>query len=90
MIWYFKYNPQTFALVSGAVCADEQPENSTSVDPAGVLFPKFNVSKQSWESDPVKLAEYEEQQKKQEQSPDMQQQIADLTAKVLDLEMKGL
>ncbi|KRN50492.1 hypothetical protein IV71_GL000788 [Fructobacillus fructosus KCTC 3544] len=76
--------------MSGAVYAEEQPSNSTAVDPAGTPFPVFNVTKQSWESDPVKLAELEERQKKQPQVQDVQNQIADLYARVLNQEMKGM
>jgi hypothetical protein len=90
MTWYFKYNPKTFELLPGAVCADEQPENSTTIDPAGTPYPVFNVTKQAWESDPVKLAELEERQKKQPQVQDVQKQIADLYARVLNQEMKGM
>ncbi|CAK1236279.1 hypothetical protein [Fructobacillus fructosus] len=90
MLWYFKYNPQTFELVSGAVCADEQPENSTTIDPAGTPYPVFNVAKQAWESDTVKISELEERQKHQTQTPDVQKQIADLYARVLNQELKGL
>lgn len=90
MTWYFKYNPKTFELLPGAVRADEQPENSTTIDPVGTPYPVFNVAKQAWESDTVKISELEERQKQQTQTPDVQKQIADLTAKVLDLEMKGL
>lgn len=90
MIWYFKYDPQTFELLPGAIYAEEQPSNSTTVDPAGTPFPVFNVTKQAWESDPVKLAELEERQKNQPQVQDVQKQIADLYARVLNQELKGM
>ncbi|CAK1249978.1 hypothetical protein [Fructobacillus cardui] len=90
MKWFFKYDSETFELVPGAVRAEEQPDNSTTVDPAGTPFPKFNVAKQLWESDSVKLAELEERQKQQPQVQDVQKQIADLYTRVLNQEMKGM
>lgn len=47
--WYFKYNPTTFEFIPGAIRADEQPENTTAVEPTGFYgLPKWNPSTNSW------------------------------------------
>ncbi|MFC4761023.1 hypothetical protein [Fructobacillus durionis] len=92
MTWYFKYDEATKELVPGAVNADTQPANSTAVDPAGTMFPVYVPSTDSWKSDEVKLAKWNAQIKQQEENkqPDLQAQIADLYARQLQQEMKGL
>lgn len=50
--WYFKYDPQTFEFVPGAVLAEEQPENATDVEPTGFYgIPKWNESAHEWEGE---------------------------------------
>ncbi|MBS9338391.1 hypothetical protein G6R29_01910 [Fructobacillus sp. M2-14] len=56
------------------------------------MFPVYVPETDSWKSDEVKLAEWNAQVKKQEENPqpDLQAQIADLYARQLQQEMKGL
>ncbi|CAK1237507.1 hypothetical protein FFRU_160070 [Fructobacillus fructosus] len=48
--WYFKYNPQTFEFIPGAILAEKQPENTTDIEPTGFYgLPKWNESDHKWE-----------------------------------------
>ncbi|NLS38291.1 hypothetical protein GHU05_05025, partial [Fructobacillus tropaeoli] len=44
--WYFKYDPQTYAFIPGAV--HEKVENSTDVEPSGLVDPVWSPSTNSW------------------------------------------
>lgn len=77
MSWFYKYDPQTKELVPGAIYSDEQPNNSTAVDPAGVMFPIWSAEKGAWLSDEKKLAAFNEQAGQKKADP-VQAQMAQM------------
>lgn len=58
--WYFKFNSTTGELIPGAT--HEKVDNSTTQDPAGVQFPIFDTSTNTWKTDETKLATFQQQQ----------------------------
>lgn len=81
--WYFKYNPQTFEFVPGAVLAEEQPDNATGVEPSGLMNPVWNPSTNSWTGQ--SMDDYLAEQKanaKQQVDPN-QQALASLAMQVM-------
>ncbi|MBS9334992.1 hypothetical protein LQZ24_05865 [Fructobacillus sp. M1-13] len=75
MQWYFKYNPNTFEFIPGAIRAEEQPENTTDIEPTGFYgLPKWNPSTNSWTGQSI--GDYLAEQKanaKQQLDPQQQQ-----------------
>ncbi|MBS9336400.1 MULTISPECIES: hypothetical protein [Fructobacillus] len=73
--WYFKYDPQTFEFIPGAILAEEQPENTTDIEPTGFYgLPKWNPSTNSWTGQSI--GDYLAEQKanaKQQLDPQQQQ-----------------
>lgn len=73
--WYFKYNPQTFEFIPGAILAEKQPENTTDIEPTGFYgLPKWNPSTNSWTGQSI--GDYLAEQKanaKQQLDPQQQQ-----------------
>ncbi|CAK1248264.1 unnamed protein product [Fructobacillus fructosus] len=73
--WYFKYNPQTFEFIPGSILAEEQPENTTDIEPTGFYgLPKWNPSTNSWTGQSI--GDYLAEQKanaKQQLDPQQQQ-----------------
>ena len=69
--WYFKFDPQTYAFISGAV--HEQVDNSTEIEPTGLINPVWNPSTNSWTGQ--SMVDYlAEQKANAKQQVDTQQQ----------------
>ncbi|CAK1230070.1 unnamed protein product [Fructobacillus cardui] len=83
--WYFKYDPQTYAFIPGAV--HEQVDNSTEVEPSGLINPVWNPSTNSWTGQSMEdyLAEQKANAKPQ---VDPQQQLANLAIQVMAMNQK--
>ena len=81
--WYFKYDPQTFEFIPGAILAEEQPENTTDIEPTGFYgLPKWNPSTNSWTGN--SMDDYLAEQKANAKQPvDPQQQLANLAMQVM-------
>lgn len=97
--WYFKFDPQSLEFIPGAIFADEQPDNTTNVEPTGLMNPKWNASTNSWTGQSVNdyLAEQKTSQKTNVNSVQQQlstianqflQQNIALTKRVAELEAK--
>lgn len=98
--WYFKYDSQTFNFIPGAILAEKQPENTTTVEPTGFYgLPKWNSSTNSWTGKSMDdyLAEQKANAKKQvdpnqQELASLAMQVmktnAELTARVKALEAK--
>ncbi|KMK52667.1 hypothetical protein FEFB_16050 [Fructobacillus sp. EFB-N1] len=78
--WYFKFDPQTYAFIPGAV--HEHVDNSTEIEPTGLINPVWNPSTNSWTGQSIDdyLAE---QKANAKQHVDPQQQALNATANVL-------
>lgn len=84
--WYFKYDPQTYAFIPGAV--HEKVDNSTEIEPTGLINPVWNPSTNSWTGQSMEdyLAE---QKKNANQNVDpQQQQLANLAIQVMAMNQK--
>ncbi|CAK1254422.1 hypothetical protein [Fructobacillus cardui] len=88
--WYFKFDPATKEFIPGAVFTDEQPENSTTVDPATSEYIDAKWDGSAWTGTVTREQWLQQQQSQQTQVPDVQKQIADLYVRVLNQELKGL
>lgn len=77
--WYFKYDPQTFEFVPGAILSAEQPDNTTAVDPSGFMNPVWNPSTNSWTGQTYEEFAQEQQAKYKPVYDPVQKQIAGLT-----------
>ncbi|CAK1232358.1 unnamed protein product [Fructobacillus tropaeoli] len=78
--WYFKYDPQTYAFIPGAV--HEKVENSTDVEPSGLIDPIWSPSTNSWTG--KTYDEFlKEQQANQPTVVDPNQQALSMTANAL-------
>ncbi|CAK1238721.1 unnamed protein product [Fructobacillus tropaeoli] len=82
--WWFQYDPQSFAFVPGAILAEEQPDNTTDVEPSGVMNPVWNPSTKTWTGESIEnyLAEHKANAKQQ---TNPQQQLAQLSMQVMQL-----
>ncbi|CAK1245431.1 unnamed protein product [Fructobacillus tropaeoli] len=84
--WYFKFDPQTYAFIPGAV--HEYVDNSTEIEPTGLINPVWNPSTNSWTGQSMEdyLAE---QKKNANQNVDpQQQQLANLAIQVMAMNQK--
>lgn len=80
--WYFKFDPTTFAFIPGAIRAEEQPENTTTVEPSGLINPVWNPNTISWTGQ--SMDDYlAEQRANQPKVVDSNQQALNATANVL-------
>ncbi|CAK1248735.1 unnamed protein product [Fructobacillus tropaeoli] len=81
--WYFKFDPQTYAFIPGAV--HEQVDNSTEIEPTGLINPVWNPSTNSWTGQ--SMADYLAEQKKnaQQNVDPQQQQLANLLQMIVQL-----
>ena len=97
--WYFKYDPKTFEFIPGAILSEEQPENTTDIEPSGVMNPVWNSSTNSWTGQSLNdwLNSQKEntgkpvdqtQQQISQQAIQVMQDNAKLTARVKELEAK--
>lgn len=78
--WYFKYDPQTYAFIPGAV--HEKVENSTDVEPSGLIDPIWSPNTNSWTG--KNYDEFlKEQQANQPTVVDPNQQALSMTANAL-------
>ncbi|NLS38705.1 hypothetical protein GHU05_07195 [Fructobacillus tropaeoli] len=78
--WYFKYDPQTYAFIPGAV--HEKVDNSTDVEPSGLVDPVWSPSTNSWTG--KTYDEFlKEQQANQPTVVDPNQQALSMTANAL-------
>ncbi|GAO99825.1 hypothetical protein [Fructobacillus ficulneus] len=82
--WYFKFDPATKEFIPGAVFTEEQPDNSTTVDPAtsGYIEPTWNGS--AWTGTVTREQWVQQQQAQQQSTPDpYQQQISTVANQLL-------
>ncbi|CAK1228091.1 hypothetical protein [Fructobacillus tropaeoli] len=84
--WYFKFDPQTYAFIPGAV--HEQVDNSTDVDPAGILNPVWNPSTNSWTGQSMEDYLAEQKANSQQNVDPQQQQVANLAIQVMAMNQK--
>ncbi|MDD9139198.1 hypothetical protein H7198_06225 [Fructobacillus sp. CRL 2054] len=77
MSWFFKFDENTHEYIAGAIYSDEQPANSTAVDPIGVMFPVWSAENGAWVSDPDKLAKWNAEKNEKYTDP-VQKQLATL------------
>lgn len=81
--WYFKYNPQTFDFIPGAILAEEQPENTTDIEPSGVMNPVWNPSTNSWTGQSLDDWLNNQKENTRKTVDQTQQQIAQLAIQVM-------
>lgn len=82
--WYFKFDPTTFEFVPGAILADEQPENATTIEPTGFYgLPKWNPTTNSWTGQPIDDYLAEQKANYQKQVDPNQQALASLAMQVM-------
>ncbi|CAK1241418.1 hypothetical protein [Fructobacillus cardui] len=82
--WYFKFDPTTKEFIPGAVFEEEQPDNSTTVDPAtsGYIDPTWNGS--AWTGTKTYEQFLQEQKEQQQATPDpYQQQLSTIANQLL-------
>ncbi|USS92046.1 hypothetical protein [Fructobacillus americanaquae] len=86
MQWYFKYDPNTFEFIPGAIRADEQPDNTTTVEPTGFYgLPKWNPSTNSWTGQSMNDYLAEQKANAGQQVDPQQQQLAQLLQMIVSL-----
>ena len=84
MNWYFKYDPNTFVFIPGAIRADEQPDNTTTVEPTGFYgLPKWNPSTNSWTGQSMDDYLAEQKANEQKQVDPNKQALASLAMQVM-------
>ncbi|CAK1233930.1 hypothetical protein [Fructobacillus cardui] len=84
--WFFKFDPQTFEFVPGAILSEEQPENTTTVEPTGLYgLPKWNPSTNSWTGKSIDEYLAEQKANAQKQVDPQQQQLAQLLQMIVSL-----
>ncbi len=77
--WYFKYDPQTFEFIPGSILAEEQPENTTDIEPTGFYgLPKWNTSTNSWIGDSMDSYLSEKKSSAKQQVDSVQKQMASI------------
>ncbi|CAK1235713.1 hypothetical protein [Fructobacillus cardui] len=85
--WYFKYDPQTYAFIPGAV--HEQVDNSTEVEPSGLINPVWNPSTNSWTGQSMEDYLAEQKKNAQQQVDPNQQQLAQLLQLIVQLKAES-
>ncbi|KMK53311.1 hypothetical protein FEFB_09850 [Fructobacillus sp. EFB-N1] len=84
MQWYFKFNPTTFEFIPGAIQSDEQPENTTTVEPTGFYgLPKWNQSTNSWTGNSMDDYLAEQKANAKQQVDTQQQQLNTIANQLL-------
>lgn len=82
--WYFKFDPATKEFIPGAVFTDEQPENSTTVDPALSNYIDAKWDGSAWTGTKTYEQFFKEQKEQQQSTPDpYQQQISTVANQLL-------
>lgn len=80
---YFKFDPETKALIPGVIMSDTQPENSTTVDPVSFFGPSiWDEKTQTWG---ITYDEYKKQnpEKFEVQIDPYQQQLSTIANQLL-------
>lgn len=82
--WFFKFDPQTFEFVPGAILSEEQPENTTTVEPTGFYgLPKWNPSTNSWTGQSIENYLAEQRDNAKQQINPQQQQLNTIANQLL-------
>lgn len=76
--FYFLFDENTKEFIPGAVYAEEQPANSTAVDPVDVMYPVWDAKNGMWKSDEDKLAQFNAMVAERGTDP-VQAQMAEMT-----------
>jgi hypothetical protein len=79
--WYFKYDPQTYAFIPGAV--HEQVDNSTEIEPSGLINPVWNPATNSWTGQSIGNYLAEQRDNAKQQINPQQQQLNTIANQLL-------
>ncbi|GIC69555.1 hypothetical protein [Fructobacillus tropaeoli] len=82
--WFFEFDATTKAYTR-AVYAATQPENTTSIDPNGVMNPVWNQSDNKWDGQSIDDYLAEQKKNAQQNVDPQQQQLANLLQMIVQL-----